>query len=59
MQTKEALQTRLADASIYEADQKSRLMETLDQQNTLNAEEKILMEEWDELTVAVEQFEKS
>ena len=59
MQTNEALQTRLADANIYEADQKSRLMETLDQQNTLNAEEKILMEEWDELTVAVEQFEKS
>jgi hypothetical protein len=32
-------------------------METLDQQNTLKTEEKILMEEWDELTVAVEQFE--
>ena len=58
MQTKEALQTRLADASIYEADQKSRLMETLDQQNTLKVEEKFLMQEWDELTVAVEQFEK-
>ena len=57
MQTKEALQTRLADASIYEADQKIRLMETLDQQNTLKTEEKILMEEWDELTVAVEHFE--
>jgi ATP-binding cassette subfamily F protein 3 len=58
MQTKEALQTRLADASIYEANQKSRLMETLDQQNTLKVEEKFLMQEWDELTVAVEQFEK-
>lgn len=58
MQTKEALQTRLADANIYEANQKSRLMETLDQQNILKAEEKILMQEWDELTVAVEQFKK-
>ena len=57
MQAHETLQTQLADASIYEADQKIRLMETLDQQNTLKTEEKILMEEWDELTVAVEQFE--
>ncbi|MBT3184178.1 MAG: ABC-F family ATP-binding cassette domain-containing protein [Nitrospina sp.] len=57
MQTNEDLQTQLADSSIYEADQKTRLMETLEQQNSLKAEEKILMQEWDELTVAVEQFE--
>jgi len=58
MQTNEDLQTQLADSSIYEADQKIRLMETLEQQNSLKAEEKILMQEWDELTVAVEQFEQ-
>ena len=57
MQTKEDLQTQLADTGIYEAEQKSRLMETLGKQNTLKAEEKILMEEWDSITVAIEQIE--
>jgi len=59
MQNNDDLQSQLASARIYEADQKSRLLETLDQQNSLKAEEKILMEEWDELTVAVEQIERS
>jgi ATP-binding cassette, subfamily F, member 3 len=58
MQTNEALQTQLADTGLYEAEQKSRLMETLEQQNTLKAEEKVLIEEWDELTVAIEEIEK-
>jgi ATP-binding cassette, subfamily F, member 3 len=57
MQTNETIQVQLADAGIYSADQKSRLLETLERQNTLKAEEKILMEEWDELTVAIEQIE--
>lgn len=57
MQTNETLQTQLADTDIYGADQKNRLLETLEQQNKLKAEEKTLMEEWDELTVTVEQLE--
>ncbi len=58
MQTNEVLQGQLASAGIYEADQKSRLMETLEQQNTLKTEEKILMQEWDELTMAIEEIER-
>ena len=57
MQTNETLQTHLADAGIYEADQKGRLLETLEQQNVLKAEEKILIQEWDELMVAIEEIE--
>lgn len=59
MCTNEALQTRLADTGIYEEDQKPRLLETLAEQTTLKAEEKILMQEWDELTVAIEEIESS
>jgi ATP-binding cassette, subfamily F, member 3 len=59
MCTNETLQTRLADAGIYEEDQKPRLLETLAEQTTLKAEEKILMQEWDELTVAIEEIESS
>ncbi len=57
MQTNATLQTQLADAGIYEADQKIRLLKTLAEQNKLKAEEKILMEEWNELTISVEQIE--
>jgi ATP-binding cassette, subfamily F, member 3 len=57
MRDNDAIQTQLAGADIYEADQKSRLLDTLQKQNTLKAEEKILMEEWDELTVAIEEIE--
>ena len=59
MGTNEALQTQLADAGIYEEDQKPRLLKTLAEQTTLKAEEKILMQEWDELTVAIEEIESS
>jgi ATP-binding cassette, subfamily F, member 3 len=59
MQTNEALQSQLADTGIYAADQKKRLLETLEQQNILKAEEKILMEEWDDLTVAIEAIDSS
>ena len=34
-------------------------MKTLEEQTTLKAEEKILMQEWDELTVEIEQIESS
>ena len=59
MQTNESLQARLADAGIYEEGEKPRLLKTLEEQTTLKAEEKILMQEWDELTVAIEQIESS
>ncbi len=58
MQTNEALQTQLADTSIYVDDQKPRLLKTLEEQITLKAEEKTLVQEWDELTVAIEAIEK-
>jgi hypothetical protein len=59
MQTNETLQAQLADAKIYEEDEKPRLLKTLEEQTILKAEEKILMQEWDELTVEIEQIESS
>jgi ATP-binding cassette subfamily F protein 3 len=59
MQTNETLQAQLADAKIYEEGAKPRLLKTLEEQTTLKAEEKILMQEWDELTVEIEQIESS
>ena len=57
MQTNETLQSRLADTSIYEEDQKSRLLGALEEQIVLKAEEKNLMQEWDNLTVAIEKID--
>ena len=57
MQTNEALQARLAETSIYEEDQKSRLLGTLEEQITLKAEEKNLLQEWDKLTVEIEKID--
>ena len=59
MQTNETLQAQLADAKIYEEGEKPRLLKTLEEQTTLKAEEKIMMQEWDELTVEIEQIESS
>ncbi len=59
MCTNEALQARFTDVGIYEDDQKIFLLETLQEQKTLKAEEKILMQEWDELTVAIEGIESA
>jgi hypothetical protein len=56
MQTNETLQAQLAGAKIYEGGEKPRLLKTLEEQTTLKAEEKILMQEWDELTVEIEQI---
>ena len=56
MQMNESLQGQLSDAGIYEEGEKPRLLKTLGEQTTLKAEEKILMQEWDELTVAIEQI---
>jgi hypothetical protein len=57
MQTNETLQAQLADAKIYEEGEKPRLLKTLEEQTILKAEEKILMQQWDELTVEIEQVE--
>ena len=57
MRTNETLQLRLADTSIYEEDQKSRLLGALEEQIVLKAEEKNLMQEWDNLTVAIEKID--
>ena len=57
MQTNETLQARLADTVMYEEDQKPRLLGTLEEQITLKAEEKLLMQEWDDLTIEIERIE--
>lgn len=57
MQTNETLQSQLADASLYEVSEKSKLMKILEEEKTLRAEERKLMEEWDTLTVEIEQLE--
>ena len=54
----EKLQSELADSGIYEADQKGRLMKTMEQQRNLNDEEQTLMKEWDELTLSIEDVQK-
>jgi ATP-binding cassette, subfamily F, member 3 len=57
MQMNETLQARLADPEIYTEGEKTRLLKTMKEQTTLKAEEKILMREWDNLTVTIEQIE--
>jgi ATP-binding cassette, subfamily F, member 3 len=59
MQTNETLQAQLADATIYEEGEKPLLLKTLEEKTKLKAEEKILMQEWDKLTVEIEQIESS
>ena len=54
----EKLQLELVDSGIYEADQKGRLMKTMEQQRNLNDEEQTLMKEWDELTLSIEEVQK-
>ena len=53
----EKLQSELVDSGIYEADQKDRLMKTMEQQRNVKEEERGLMEEWDELNLSVEQIQ--
>jgi ATP-binding cassette subfamily F protein 3 len=55
----EKLQLELVDSGIYEADQKGRLMKTMEQQRNLNDEEQTLMKEWDELTLSIEEVQKN
>jgi len=57
MAENEQLQIELADSNIYEADQKDRLMKTMEQQRNVKEEEQGLMEEWDELIRSIEQVQ--
>ena len=54
----EKLQSELVDSGIYEADQKDRLMKTMEQQRNLNGEEQTLIKEWDKLTLSIEEIQK-
>ena len=54
----EKLQLELVDSRIYEADQKGRLIKTMEQQRNLNEEEQTLIKEWDELTLSIEEIQK-
>ena len=55
----EKLQAELVDSGIYEADQKDRLMKTMEKQRNLNGEEQTLIKEWDELTLSIEEVQKN
>ncbi len=57
MAENEQLQAELADSNIYEADQKDRLMKTMEQQRNVKDEERGLMEEWDELSLSIEKIQ--
>ena len=59
MAENELLQSELADSNIYEADQKDCLMKTMEQQRNVKGEERGLMEEWDDLTLSIEQIQKT
>lgn len=57
MTENEQLQSKLADSKIYEADQKDRLMTTMEKQRNVKDEERGLMEEWDQLNLSIEQIQ--
>ncbi len=55
MQTKGEMELELADPGIYQEDQKSRLLQTLDQQKELVSEENSLLGEWEEISSRIEE----
>jgi ATP-binding cassette, subfamily F, member 3 len=57
MAKNEQLQSELADSNIYEVNQKDRLMKTMEQQRNVKEEERDLMEEWDGLSLSIEQIQ--
>ena len=59
MEENQQLQLDLADSEIYEVEQKGRLMKTMQQQRNLKEEEQNLMQEWDELSLSIEQVKKT
>ena len=59
MEENQQLQSDLADSGIYEAEQKERLMKTMEQQRNLKEEEQDSMKEWDELTRSIEKINKN
>jgi ATP-binding cassette subfamily F protein 3 len=59
MAENEQLQAELADSNIYEADQKDRLLKAMEQQRNVKDEERGLMEEWDKMSLSIEQIQKN
>lgn len=59
MAENEQFQSELADSNIYEADQKNRLMKTMELQRNVKEEERGLMEQWDELNLSIEQLQNT
>ena len=57
MAENEKLQSELADSNIYEANQKDRLIKTMEQQRNVKEEERSSMGEWDELNLSIEQIQ--
>jgi len=57
MQEKSKAEKELGDPGIHQANQKDRLLRVLENQKELRREEQQLMQEWDELTRAIEQSE--
>ena len=57
MQEKQTAEEKLADASMYQEDQKKELTATLDRQKKLAREESKLMAEWDQLSAQIEEIQ--
>ena len=55
MHTKSKVELELADPGIYQEDQKSRLLQTLDQQKKLASEENGLLGDWEEISSRIEE----
>jgi ATP-binding cassette subfamily F protein 3 len=58
LKEKTQVELTLADPTIYEASRKKELIGLIEQQKDLSVEEKNLMEEWNHLTIQIEQAEK-
>ncbi len=54
MEEKQKVELILADQEIYQADNKQKLQETLEQQRSLSREEQTLMEQWEVVHTAIE-----
>ena len=55
MHTKSEVELELADPGIYQEDQKSRLLQTLEQQKELVSEENSLFGQWEEISSRIEE----
>ncbi|MDH3256149.1 MAG: ATP-binding cassette domain-containing protein [Nitrospinota bacterium] len=59
MQEKQAIETKLADSSLYEDNRKNDLMEALDEQKDLAWKEGKLTKEWDLLSEQIEEIQNT